>query len=147
MDMRSTRRLAFTVPADTPISGINTTPLIDVLLVLLIMFILTIPIASHSVKVRLPAPGTLVNDKPVTHRLAILPGGSLVWDGVPLADADLRSRLAAFRAAAPDGVLEMQPEGETRYERFDAVLAMVKGAGIENLGFVGNERFVAAVSR
>jgi biopolymer transport protein ExbD len=145
--MRHARRPAFAVAADTPISGINTTPLIDVLLVLLIMFILTIPIASHSVKIRLPGPGTPLSDPPVTHRLAILPGGALAWDGAPLADADLPGRLKAFRAAAPDGVLEMQPEGELRYGRFDTVLAVVKAAGIEKLGFVGNDRFAEAVRR
>jgi biopolymer transport protein ExbD len=147
MDVRTTRRLAFAAPADAPISGINTTPLIDVLLVLLIMFILTIPVASHSVKIRLPGPGTAADDKPVVHRLALLPTGAMLWDGAPLADRDLAPRLAAFRAAAPDGVLEMQPEGELRYERFDSVLATVKRAGIEKLGFVGNERFADAIKR
>jgi biopolymer transport protein ExbD len=140
-----TGRPAFAVAADTPISGINTTPLIDVLLVLLIMFILTIPVATHGVKIRLPGPGTPLDDKPVAHRLGILPGGALLWDGAPLADRDLAGRLAAFRAAAPAGVLEMQAEGDTRYERFDGVLAVVKRAGIEKLGFVGNERFAEAV--
>ena len=140
-----TRRLAFTVPADAPISGINTTPLIDVMLVLLIMFILTIPVATHSVKIRLPGPGTPLDDKPVVHRLAILPSGALMWDGAALGDADLPGRLAAFRAAAPDGVLEMQPEGDLRYGRFDSVLAVVKRSGIEKLGFVGNDRFAEAI--
>ena len=141
------RRLAFAVPADAPISGINTTPLIDVMLVLLIMFILTIPIATHGVKIRLPGPGTPTTEKPVVHRLAILPTGALAWDGAPLAAGDLPARLAAFRAAAPDGVLEMQAEGETRYERFDQVLAAVNRAGIEKLGFVGNERFAGEIRR
>ena len=140
-----TRRLAFAVPGDAPISGINTTPLIDVMLVLLIMFILTIPIATHSVKIRLPGPGTPVDDKPVVHRLAILPTGALAWDGAALADRDLPGRLAAFHAAAPDGVLEMQPEGELRYGRFNSVLAVVKRSGIERLGFVGNDRFANAI--
>src|SRR3954471_11750511 len=117
-----TRRLAFAVAQDAPISGINTTPPIDVMLVLLIMFILTIPVATHSVKIRLPGPGTPLDDKPVVHRLAILPSGALAWDAAALADPELPGRLAAFRAAAPDGVLEMQPEGDVRYGRFDSVL-------------------------
>jgi len=145
--MRRARRLAFAVPADAPISGINTTPLIDVMLVLLIMFILTIPLATHSVKIRLPGPGTPVDDKPLVHRLAILPSGALAWDGAALADADLPGRLSAFRTAAPDGVLELQPEGELRYGRFDSVLAVVKRSGIEKLGFVGNERYAEAIRR
>lgn len=139
------RRIAFATVAEAPISGINTTPLIDVLLVLLIMFILTIPIASHSVKITLPGPGNPPTDKPIVHRLAILPSGALAWDGTAMAGADLPARLAAFRAAAPDGVLEMQAEADTRYERFDQILAVVKRSGIEKLGFVGNERFAEAV--
>ena len=82
------RRIAFATVAEAPISGINTTPLIDVLLVLLIMFILTIPIASHSVKITLPGPGNPPTDKPIVHRLAILPSGALAWDG----DGDGRRR-------------------------------------------------------
>jgi biopolymer transport protein ExbD len=143
--MRTSRRVAFAAPADMPISTINTTPLIDVLLVLLIMFILTIPIASHSVKIDLPGPGNPAKEEPLKHRLAILPTGALLWDGAPLADADLKSRLAAFRAAVPDGVMELQPEGDLRYGRFDRVLAVVKASGIARLGFVGNERFAQAV--
>src|SRR3954471_24496852 len=111
-----TRRLAFAVAQDAPISGINTTPPIDVMLVLLIMFILTIPVATHSVKIRLPGPGTPLDDKPVVHRLATLPSGALAGDGAARAARDLAARLAAFRAAEPAGVLEMQAEGDTRYE-------------------------------
>jgi biopolymer transport protein ExbD len=141
------RRLAFAVPADVPISGINTTPLIDVLLVLLIMFILTIPVATHGVKIHLPQPGPAPATQPQVHRLAILPSGALAWDGAAVSDADLPGRLAAFRGAAPEGVLELQAEAETRYGRFDQVLAVVKRSGIEKLGFVGNERFTEAVRR
>jgi biopolymer transport protein ExbD len=143
--MRTPRRLAFAAAADAPISGINTTPLIDVLLVLLIMFILTIPVATHSVKINLPQQGPAPAEEPQVHRLAIQAGGALSWDGAPIAGAALPARLAAFRDAAPDGVLELQAEGETRYERFDQVLAAVKRSGIARLGFVGNERFAEAV--
>ena len=136
---------AFAAGNDAPISGINTTPLIDVLLVLLIMFILTIPVASHSVKINLPMPGQPPQAKPEIHRLAMAASGGLFWDGAPIQTAALSGRLAGFRAAAPEGVLEVQVDGETRYERFDQVLAVVKRSGIANLGFVGNERFVEAV--
>ena len=144
---RSRPTYAFAAPADAPISGINTTPLIDVLLVLLIMFILTIPIASHSVKINLPAPGEAPKAKPEVHRLAMAATGALFWDGVPFGASALAGRLGGFHAAAPDGVLELQVDGEARYEGVDRMLATVKRSGIERLGFVGNERFAEVVRR
>jgi biopolymer transport protein ExbD len=133
-------RTAFFVPADAPISQINTTPLIDVMLVLLIMVILTVPLATHAVKIDLPT--DIGRELEVTkHRLAIDGGGRLFWDGAPIAEAALPKRLHDFGYAQPDGILEIQTEAETRYETFDRVLATVKRSGIERLGFVGNERF------
>jgi biopolymer transport protein ExbD len=144
--MRTRRSYAFAAPADAPISAPNITPLIDVMLVLLIMFILTIPIATHSVKLNLPVPRPVPTLPPEIHRLALAPDGALSWDGAPIADAALAPRLAAFRRL-PNGALQFQTAAETRYERFDQILAVVKRAGIEKLGFVGNERFVEAVRR
>ena len=138
---------AFAAVADAPIATLNTTPLIDVMLVLLIMFILTVPIATHSVKMRLPV-GTppTSRDEPAVHRLALDESGRLSWDGAPIAEAELPARLDGLMATHPDdGVVELQAEAGTRYESFDRVLATVKRAGIERLGFVGNERFVRAV--
>jgi biopolymer transport protein ExbD len=134
-------RPAFTVPADAPISEMNTTPLIDVMLVLLIMFILTVPLATHAVKIDLPRPPDINLDEPEVHRLALDDGGRLFWDGAPIAEATLPARLHAFNYVRPDGVLEIQTEAETRYDAFDRVLATVKRSGIERLGFVGNDRF------
>lgn len=131
---------AFAAPADAPISEMNTTPLIDVMLVLLIMFILTVPLATHAVKIDLPT--DIGRELDVTkHRLAIDGRGRLFWDGAPIAEASLAKRLHDFGYARPDGVLEIQTEAETRYETFDRVLATVKRSRIEHLGFVGNERF------
>jgi biopolymer transport protein ExbD len=138
---------AFAAIPDAPIANLNTTPLIDVMLVLLIMFILTVPIATHSVKMRLPV-GTppASRDAPSVHRLALDESGRLYWDGAAIAEAELPARLDGLMATHPDdGVVELQAEGGTRYEAFDRVLATVKRAGIERLGFVGNERFVRAV--
>jgi biopolymer transport protein ExbD len=140
-------RPAFATVPDAPIANLNTTPLIDVMLVLLIMFILTVPIATHSVKVRLPVgipPAS--RDEPSVHRLALDEGGRLYWDGAAIAEAALPAKLDGLMATHPDdGVLELQAEAGTRYEAFDRVLATVKRAGVERLGFVGNERFVRAV--
>jgi biopolymer transport protein ExbD len=142
MDQRR-RRLAFATATEQPFSTINTTPIIDVMLVLLIMFIITLPLMTHSVKIDLPRNGETQSD-PEIHQLALDSASRLSWDGMPIAEAALPARLAAFRAAAPDGILHFRADPETRYEDFDRVLADVKRAGIERLGFVGNERFARA---
>lgn len=140
--MKPRRRIAFATAAEQPFSAINTTPIIDVMLVLLIMFIITIPVMTHSVKIDLPTghPGS----EPETHQLALDSASRLSWDGAPIAESALPARLAAFRAAAPDGILHFRADGETRYEDFDRVLADVKRSGVERLGFVGNDRFARA---
>ena len=121
---------------DEPISAINITPFIDVLLVLLIMMILTIPVLSHKVPIDLPQ-GRSPTTAEETHQLRIDRAGQAYWDGVAVGDADLRVRLAAMRQTGV-AVLHMNTDPEARYERFDTVLAMVKRAGIERLGFIGH---------
>jgi biopolymer transport protein ExbD len=124
------------IPDPVPFSGINVTPFIDVMLVLLIVMILSIPAMTHKVPIDLPN-GPPSGGVETPHKLAIDRGGALYWDGKPIGDAVLPSALAALKAD-PQGVLHMQTDPEARYERFDSVLAVVKRAGIERLGFVGN---------
>ena len=120
-----------------PISAINVTPFIDVLLVLLIMIVLTIPIATQKLPIDLPQgprnPMTI--EQP--HTLAIDKGGALFWDGRGVGDAELPGLLASVRNA-PDGTLHLQTDPGARYERFNQVLGSVKRAGVTRLGFVGN---------
>lgn len=119
-----------------PISALNTTPLIDVLLVLLIMLIVTIPAATHKLPVDLPAgPSKPTPDLP--HRLDIAANGALAWDGRTITDAELPSLLAS--AVAANGVLQFKADEAARYERFATVLTAVKRSGVTRLGFVGNE--------
>lgn len=139
--MTRRRQIARADVSEQPFSTINTTPIIDVMLVLLIMFIITLPLMTHSVKIDLPGPDVTGEEKPETHQLALDSRSRLSWDGVPIAEADLPARLAAFRAAPQESVLHFRAEAETRYEDFDRVLADVKRAGVSHLGFVGNERF------
>lgn len=120
-----------------PISALNTTPLIDVLLVLLIMLIVTIPAATHKLPVDLPA-GPSSRSLDVPHRLDISASGALAWDGRTIADAELPALLASTVAA--NGVLHFKADEAARYERFARVLTTVKRAGVTRLGFVGNER-------
>jgi biopolymer transport protein ExbD len=134
------RRTSVSAAEFQPLWQMNTTPLIDVLLVLLIMFILTIPAQTHKVGIDLPVPHPGPAAQPETHRLAIAADGSLSWDSASIADAQLSARLRAL-AARPDATLQLQSAAEARYARFDAILAEVKRAGITRLGFVGNEGF------
>ena len=139
---------AFAAPAQEPFSQLNTTPLIDVLLVLLIMFIITIPLTSHEVPLDLPqGPPPAAQAEPLVHRLDMDAGGRLRWDGAALPEAQLAARLAAVRDAGNSAELHFRTDGEARYEDFDRVLAIVKRAGIARLGLVDNHRFAAAIAR
>jgi len=124
------------VPEPVPFSAINVTPFIDVMLVLLIVMILSIPVATHKLPIDIRSGDGLPQiERP--HQLAIDRSGALFWDGRPVADAELPGLLATMRQDAA-AVLHMNTDPDARYERFDAVLAVVKRAGVEKLGFVGN---------
>ena len=129
------------VPEPAPM--INTTPLIDLMLVLLVMLMLSIPIASHEMPLELPAapPDPPPGPPPPVHRLELDAAGRLAWDGRPIADAELPPRLAQLVRDPAEPVLHFAADAETRYERVDATLAVVLRAGITRMGFVGNERF------
>ena len=127
--------------AEQPISALNTTPLIDVMLVLLIMFIVTIPITSHKVPLDLPQGTPPATEEPLVHRLDLDAAGALSWDGTRIGEAALPPLLAQVGSAE----LHFRTDGETRYEDFDRVLATVKRARIERLGLIDNQRFAQAV--
>jgi biopolymer transport protein ExbD len=128
------------MPVDSePMRDLNTTPLIDVMLVLLVMFIITIPISTHKVDLDLPSVDSDMN--PQVFHLDMDSAGRLHWDGAPLPEAQLPVRLAAVRDAGQNASLEFRADGESRYEDFDRVLAVLKKSGISSLGLVGNERF------
>lgn len=120
-----------------PFSAINTTPIIDVMLVLLIMVIFSLPPPTHKVPVDLPTKGANTAMPPV-HRLSIDAGGGRLWDGVPVDREALRLKLAAHRADPAGPILHMQTDPEAPYERFDETIAMVRAADIDRIGFVGN---------
>jgi biopolymer transport protein ExbD len=123
-----------------PIAEMNITPLIDVLLVLLIMMILTLPTATHKVAVDLPSgPGKAVSPDKM-HRLEIAASGALSLDGAAIAESALPDQLVAAMADK-DATLTIRADAAARYETFDRVLATVKRAGVTRLGFVGNDQF------
>ena len=130
----------YRIPSEAPIRDLNTTPLIDVMLVLLVLFIITMPMANHKVAVDLPQAGPAAGVMPVVQRLDIDAAGRLSWNGAPIAPAALPARLEEVRND-PRGELHLHAHAETRYDDFDRLLAVVKGAGIERLGLVDNARF------
>ncbi len=123
-----------------PVATLNITPLIDVLLVLIVMFILCLPRATHEVPIDLPGGRGPPSDAPV-HRLAISGTGALSWDGAAIDAAGLERRLGA--AVAEDAQLTFAPDARTRFEVVDRTLASVKRAGVMRLGFEDNARFRA----
>jgi len=128
------------VIADEPIASINTTPLIDVMLVLLIMFIITIPPMLNQVPMELPRPAPDVTLPITQHRLAIADDGVIRLDGKVMDESGLADALVPI-GADRQASLVIASEGEARYARFVETLALVKRAGITRLGFAGNERF------
>lgn len=127
-----------------PMMEMNTTPLIDVMLVLLIMFIITIPIQTHAVKIDLPQPdsnSTPPPINPVQNKVIVDPAGQLTWNGSPVDDVTLSLYLEQTVSMSPEPELHFQPDPTARYERVDQVLAIIKRAQVSNMGFVGNEQY------
>lgn len=126
-----------------PIMDINTTPLIDVMLVLLVMLIITIPIQLHAVNLDMPVgtppPVTL---QPEVVRIDIDADDRVRWQGVPLKDrAELIDRLqAASRMAVPPEI-HVRPDKQAHYRTFAQVMVSAQQAGLTRLGVVGSEQF------
>ena len=128
-----------------PMMDINTTPLIDVMLVLLIMFIITIPIQTHAVKLDLPVnqPNqTPPPINPVKNILSINAQDQVLWNGQPVSMEQLRQYLETTQQMNPIPELHLQPEATARYEVVDEVLAVTKKAHVQKMGFVGNEYYM-----
>jgi biopolymer transport protein ExbD len=127
-----------------PMMDLNTTPLIDVMLVLLIMFIITIPPQTHAVKVDLPVNSkdntTKVID-PVKNKVLVTPEGQVQWNGSPVTDTVLTQYLEQTKTMNPEPELHFQPDPQARYQVVDRVLAVIKRSEITKLGFIGNEQY------
>jgi len=130
---------------DEPMGEMNTTPLIDVMLVLLVMFIITIPIQTHAVKIDLPAQTPPNQPKPpidpVVNNLTISPASQILWNGTPIDMATLRVYLDRTRVMSPEPELHFQPDAYSRFDTVDRVLATVKRSQVSKFGFVGNENY------
>ena len=128
-----------------PMMDINMTPLIDVMLVLLIMFIITIPIQTHAVKLDLPvdqpnSPPPPID--PVKNKVVVTAAGQILWNGNPVSQDQLRTYLELSQQINPIPELHLQPEPEAKYVLVDEVLAITKRAHVEKMGFVGNEAYM-----
>ena|SRR3954454_2713890 len=128
-----------------PMLDVNVTPLIDVMLVLLIMFIITIPVQTHAVKLDLPVNTDQNNPPPidpVKNVLSINAQDQVLWNGGPVSMDQLRSYLDTTQQMNPIPELHLQPDATARYEIVDQVLAITKKAHVQKMGFVGNEYYM-----
>lgn len=120
-----------------PMSEINMTPLVDVMLVLLIIFMVCAPLMTQSIDVNLPkAVGASTLEKPETVNLAISAEGKLSWNGESVADAGLAQCLTELAAKQPQPELHLMADKDVRYERVAQVMALVRDAGVSKMGFV-----------
>ena len=127
-----------------PMMEMNTTPLIDVMLVLLIMFIITIPVATHAVNIDLPNPSAPPPDviiKRDKNKVVIMPNNEILWNGTPMTDSQLLGALRATLAIKPEPELQYQPDPQAPYDTAVKVLNIIKGSGVTAFGFVGNEQY------
>jgi len=123
---------------------INTTPLIDVMLVLLIMLIITIPIQTHAVKLNMPVgtpPPPLVPPEVVTIEVDF--DGTLIWNGRVLPDRqELEARLRAAADAPVQPEIHLRPNKLVKYESVAMVMASAQRLGMKKIGLIGNEQFI-----
>ncbi len=122
---------------DEVVSEINMTPLVDVMLVLLIIFIITMPVLTHSVTLDLPrAQSEATTLKPETVTLAVTTSGDVHWNGEKLDPSGLEARLRAAAAQQPQPEVQIRGDRKVDYEHVIAVMAAAQQAGILKLGFV-----------
>ena len=120
-----------------PMAEINMIPLIDVMLVLLIIFIVTAPLLTHSIKINLPAATTQVNlEKPETVTLSIDASGNLFWDDNRIDDTQLAANLAGAARRNPQPELHLRAEKTTQYQRLAEVMSAAQNAGVIKIGFI-----------
>ncbi|MDM7941335.1 MAG: biopolymer transporter ExbD [Hydrogenophaga sp.] len=122
---------------DDMMSEINMIPFIDVMLVLLIIFIITVPVIKHAVNIELPqASLEKVQDKPENIRLSVNADGAYFWNDQPVQDADFAARLQAAAAQQPQPELHIRGDKAVRYERVAQAMAAAQRSGLRKIGFI-----------
>jgi biopolymer transport protein ExbD len=128
---------------DEPMMDINMTPLIDVMLVLLIMFIITIPVMTHAVKLDMPrATNAPSLSEPVVINLEIDFDGTVLWNGTPVTVDALEGYFRREASEDPQPELHIRPNKRVDYDVVARVLAAAQRNGMRKIGFVGNEQFM-----
>jgi len=127
-----------------PMSDINVTPMVDVMLVLLVIFIITAPLFTHAVKLDLPsAQSSPAPEKPETISVSINGEGKLFWDNAPVSLEDLAPRMTTAAAKQPQPELQLRADKTTRYEIIAQVMAAAQKSGLTKMGFVTDPRAAA----
>ena len=125
-----------------PMADINVTPMVDVMLVLLVIFIITAPLLTHAIRLDLPSARAPVSaERPETVTVSIDGAERLFWNDTPLADADaLAERLAQAARRTPQPELHLRADQQVRYQRIAEVMAAAQRAGVTKIGFVTDPR-------
>lgn len=132
---------------NTPMSEINVTPMVDVMLVLLVIFILTAPLFHHEIPINLPnVEAKSSREQPETVNLDIDTHGRLFWNNRVLPKQDLESTLCAAASKNPQPILQIRADNETRYENVAKVMAAAQTAGMNKLGFVTEPKLSPAAT-
>jgi len=127
-----------------PMMEMNMTPLIDVLLVLLIVFIMSIPIATHAVNIDLPQPSQNQNTPevdPVINKIVLTQNGEILWNAQSISDGELVNNLQQSLRFDVEPELQFEPEANASYDISARVLNIIKASGVTKFGFVGNEQY------
>ena len=126
-----------------PMMEMNVTPLIDVMLVLLIMLIMTLPPITNSVNIDLPTPSTVPtnNVEPVKNKIVLTGADQILWNGQPITDNQLVANLQQTLTFAVEPELQFEPEPNASYNLSAQVLNIIKQSGVTKFGFVGNEKY------
>ena len=123
--------------SDEVMNEINMTPLVDIMLVLLIIFIVTVPVMKHAVNIDLPrASNQLLDTKPQTVRLAVDSDGGYFWNDLAVDDGQLAERLRAAAMQEPQPELHLRADKNVRYERVAQAMATAQRSGLRKIGFV-----------
>ena len=128
---------------DDVIMEINTTPLIDVMLVLLVMLIITIPPQMHSVNMNMPTTTPTIVKTPTVIYLDIDKQGHFSWNGQIISREELNEKLTSLKLRVEDQPeFHIKPDKKTHYKYLSAVMSDLQKQGFTKVGIVGNERFV-----